>query len=136
KGNSPYSKKALIVYSAATALTFPFMRWFLHNKTIQEAVRVDKKKINFITYGSLFILLLTFGSLQMETGLDSFVNAPQAKIYEGVWLIFSMTSNLILYVIYFGCLLLEKEREKMYSRLTAYEFQYKSMHSKMEKERR
>lgn len=136
KGDNPYSRNALIIYSISTAATFPFMYWFVNNKNIQEAVKVDKKKLNFVTYCSFFILLLTFVSLQMEIGLNGLVSSKRAKIYEGIWLSCSLISNLILYVIYFGCLFLEKEKEKIHSRLTAYEFQYENMRSKMEKERR
>ena len=133
---NPYSLSAVIIYIAATILTLPAMMTFLCSKNVKRVIHVNKKRLFLISICSIAIFILTVVSLQMEAGLNEIVSSKRGQIYLSVWLTDVLVENLLLYVIYFGCLILESEKENMRTKLIAYELQNKNISNRIEKEKR
>lgn len=135
-GFSPYSFTTLLAYFFSTLITFPWIYRFLRRKNVQKLVQVNGKTLNFVTMCSVAILGLMIIAMQMERNLSIQVSTGNSQIYLSVWMICFMAGDLLAYCIYFGCLISEKEKENMRSKLISYEQQYKWMCDGIEKERR
>lgn len=132
----PYGVSTIVIYGVCTASTFPFVYYFLRKFGIRGLEQGNRKSLCMITVCSVIIVLLTIAALQMGVGLRSFRGKEEAKIYESILLLCILAANVISYIIYFFCMILEQEKEKMESRVIAYEMQYKNFHEGIEKERR
>lgn len=133
---SPYSVRDLVTYTIVTLLSFPWIYRFLRYGNVQELVQGNKKTLNFITSCSVAILGLIIIAMQMEANLSMQVSTISSKIYLSVWMICFIVCDLLAYFIYFVCLILEREKEDMRSRLSSYEQQYKWVCDGIEKEKR
>lgn len=132
----PYGVSTILIYSICTAATWPFIYCFLRKFGGKSMVQSNRKNLRMITACSVIIVLLTIAALQMGVGLRSFRGEEKAKIYESVLLLCILAANAISYIIYFFCMILEQERERMEARVTAYEIQYENVHEGIERERR
>lgn len=131
----PYTLKCVLIYVIATLATFPPVYYFLHRFNDRELTRVPRKNLRFITVCSIAIAALTVIGLQMEVALSSSCKTLTERIYISVFLVCILFANLLSYFIYFGCMTLEQEKEKIQSRLNAYESQYESVKKNIEKDR-
>lgn len=132
---APYGLAGLMLNALCTLLTFPLVYWFLKKFNGSEMMLVNKKNLFLITTSSVIIIVLTMIALQMEVGLKEMPGSLKKDIYECVLLVCLLLANIISYVIYFACMMLEREKEKIESRLTAYEMQYESVREGIEREK-
>lgn len=132
----PYEWMSVLLYAVSTAVTFPPLYRFLRQWNTHWLGRISQKSINLISICSSVMVLLTVIGRQMEIGLYAHLQSRDAKLYMSIWLICFLFGNLFSYFIYFGCLLLEREKEDMQSRLTAYEIQYEHMRGNIDSQKR
>ena len=133
---TPYSGMTLICYALATLLTFPPLFWLLRRSAVREITYLDHREIKLATGCSIAILVLLIIALMIETKLNMQMQRLGYEIYLSVWMFCFMAGDILAYLIYLGCLVLEKEKKDMESKLKAYEQQYKSMCDSMEQEKR
>lgn len=133
---SPYGVSTLLIYIVCTGVTYPFIYSFLKKMDMKGIGQVDQKNLGMITVCSVIIVVLTVVALQMGVGLRSLNDSLEAKIYESVLVSCVLAANIIMYVIYFFCVALEHEREKMESRMIAYELQYENVREGIERKKR
>ena len=133
---TPYSGKTLICYALATLLTFPVFFWLLRRSAVREITYLEHREIKLATGCSIAILVLLIIALMIETKLSIQVQGLGYEIYLSVWMLCFMAGDILAYLIYLGCLVLEKEKKDMESKLKAYEQQYKSMCDSMEQDKR
>lgn len=132
----PYGEAGLMIYAVCTAVTYPFVYTFLKKFHMSGLEHANRKNLFMITVCSVLIVVLTMVALQMEVGLRSLDSGMEEKIYESVLLICILLANVISYVIYFFCMILEQEKERIESRMTAYEMQYANVREGIDRERR
>lgn len=136
KNGVPYSDTGVMLYVICTAVTYPFIYWFLKKFNMGNLWNINRKNLFMITICSVIIVLLTMASLQVEIGLRSLHSTMKEYIYESLLLGCFLLANVISYVIYYFCMVLEREREQMESRASAYEMQYESVSEGIDRERR
>lgn len=136
KIGEPYSDTGIMLYVVCTAVTYPFIYRFLKNFSLGNMGNVNHKNLCMITICSVIIVFLTMVALQVKIGLSSLHNSMEENIYESILLGCILLSNVISYVIYFFCMILEQERGKMESKVSAYEIQYENVREGIDRERR
>ena len=134
-GFYPYTPECVLIYIGLTLVTFPLLYYFLHRFNDQELNRVPQKNLRFITLCSIAIMAVTVIGLQMEVALSSMCTSLSDRIYLSILLVCILFANLLSYFIYFGCMILEQEKEKIQSRLGAYEMQYENVQKNIERDR-
>ncbi|MGI6007530.1 MAG: sensor histidine kinase [Ruminococcus sp.] len=132
----PYSPGSLITYAVVTGITIPFICHFLRSRNVQELVQINQKELKLVTGCSAAILVLMGISLQMEANLTMQGVTSSGRIYLSIWMLCLMAGDVLTYFIYFGCLILGKEKQEMQSRLVSYQHQYKWMNERSEKEKK
>ncbi|MGI6012023.1 MAG: sensor histidine kinase [Ruminococcus sp.] len=132
----PYSVGSLIAYVVVTGITYPFIYHFLRHRGVQELLQVNQRELRMITGCSVAILILMIAALQMEVNLDMQIFSKSGKISLSIWMLCFMAGDVLAYFIYFACLILEKEKQEMRSRLASYQQQYKWLNDRMEKEKK
>lgn len=133
---SPYGYTTLFIYAVSTAVTFPLIYGFFHRFNVQEMLRINQKNLYMITGCSVVIVVITVIALQMMIGLRDLNEQIIARVYESILMVCLLIANLLSYVIYFSCMILERDKEKIESRMTAYELQYTNVRENIEKGRR
>ncbi len=123
----PYNSTAVFFYILATALSFPPVFLLLRKWDAGQLGKVSKKSLRLVSVCSVIIAILTVIGGQMELGLSVISRTPASKGYRSIWMICFLGGNLLTYMIYFACMLLEKEKEDMKARLTLYQMQYEHM---------
>lgn len=131
----PYTPECVLIYAGATLVTFPLLYYSLHKFNDQELNRVPQKNLRFITVCSIAIVAVTVIGMQMEVALSSNCTSLSGRIYLSILLVCILFANLLSYFIYFGCMILEQEKEKIQSRLSAYEMQYENVQKNIERDR-
>lgn len=129
----PYSLATLLTYLVTIGVSFPFFYHFLKHGHIQELLRMNRSGLRMITGCSFMILVL---SLQMESLLTLEGVSRRGNVYISIWMLCLMAADVLSYVIYFGCLILEKEKSEMKSQLSSYRQQYKWLNERIEKEKK
>ena len=129
----PYSLATLLTYLVTIGVSFPFFYHFLKHGHIQELLRMNRSGLRMITGCSFMILVL---SLQMESLLTLEGVSGRGNVYISIWMLCLMAADVLSYVIYFGCLILEKEKSEMKSQLSSYRQQYKWLNERIEKEKK
>lgn len=132
----PYTPECVLIYAGTTLVTFPLLYYSLHKFNDQELGRIPQKNLRFITVCSIAIVAVTVIGMQMEVALSSKCTSLSGRIYLSVLLVCILLANLLSYFIYFGCMILEQEKEKIQSRLSAYEMQYENVKENIERDRR
>lgn len=132
----PYSVSTIVIYAVTTAVTFPFLYYFLRKINVRELMQLQKQNLYMISGCSVAILAVTVIGLQMEVALGRTAATIQDKICLSVLLICILVANILSYFIYFGCVLLARDKERIQSRLTAYEMQYENVKEAINRERR
>lgn len=132
----PYSLATLLTYLVTIGVSFPFFYHFLKHGHIQELLRMNRSGLRMITGCSFMILVLMVLSLQMESLLTLEGVSRRGNVYISIWMLCLMAADVLSYVIYFGCLILEKEKSEMKSQLSSYRQQYKWLNERIEKEKK
>lgn len=132
----PYSLATLLTYLVTIGVSFPFFYHFLKHGHIQELLRMNRSGLRMITGCSFMILVLMVLSLQMESLLTLEGVSGRGNVYISIWMLCLMAADVLSYVIYFGCLILEKEKSEMKSQLSSYRQQYKWLNERIEKEKK
>lgn len=132
----PYSLATLLTYLVTVGVSFPFFYHFLKHGHIQELLRMNRSGLRMITGCSFMILVLMVLSLQMESLLTLEGVSGRGNVYISIWMLCLMAADVLSYVIYFGCLILEKEKSEMKSQLSSYRQQYKWLNERIEKEKK
>lgn len=132
----PYSLATLLTYLVTIGVSFPFFYHFLKHSHIQELLRMNRSGLRMITGCSFMILVLMVLSLQMESLLTLEGVSGRGNVYISIWMLCLMAADVLSYVIYFGCLILEKEKSEMKSQLSSYRQQYKWLNERIEKEKK
>lgn len=132
----PYSLATLLTYLVTIGVSFPFFYHFLKHGHIQELLRMNRSGLRMITGCSFMILVLMVLSLQMESLLTLEGVSRRGNVYISIWMLCLMAADVLSYVIYFGCLILEKEKSEMKSQLSSYRKQYKWLNERIEKEKK
>lgn len=132
----PYSLATLLTYLVTIGVSFPFFYHFLKHGHIQELLRMNRSGLRMITGCSFMILVLMVLSLQMESLLTLEGVSGRGNVYISIWMLCLMAADVLSYVIYFGCLILEKEKSEMKSQLSSYRKQYKWLNERIEKEKK
>ena len=132
----PYSLATLLTYLVTIGVSFPFFYHFLKHGHIQELLRMNRSGLRMITGCSFMILVLMVLSLQMESLLTLKGVSRRGNVYISIWMLCLMAADVLSYVIYFGCLILEKEKSEMKSQLSSYRQQYKWLNERIEKEKK
>lgn len=132
----PYSLATLLTYLVTVGVSFPFFYHFLKHGHIQELLRMNRSGLRMITGCSFMILVLMVLSLQMESLLTLEGVSGRGNVYISIWMLCLMAADVLSYVIYFGCLILEKEKSEMKSQLSSYRKQYKWLNERIEKEKK
>ncbi len=132
----PYSLATLLTYLLTIGVSFPFFYHFLKHGHIQELLRMNRSGLRMITGCSFMILVLMVLSLQMESLLTLEGVSRRGNVYISIWMLCLMAADVLSYVIYFGCLILEKEKSEMKSQLSSYRQQYKWLNERIEKEKK
>lgn len=132
----PYSLATLLTYLVTIGVGFPFFYHFLKHGHIQELLRMNRSGLRMITGCSFMILVLMVLSLQMESLLTLEGVSGRGNVYISIWMLCLMAADVLSYVIYFGCLILEKEKSEMKSQLSSYRQQYKWLNERIEKEKK
>ena len=132
----PYSLATLLTYLVTVGVSFPFFYHFLKHGHIQELLRMNRSGLRMITGCSFMILVLMVLSLQMESLLTLEGVSRRGNVYISIWMLCLMAADVLSYVIYFGCLILEKEKSEMKSQLSSYRQQYKWLNERIEKEKK
>ena len=132
----PYSLATLLTYLVTIGVSFPFFYHFLKRGHIQELLRMNRSGLRMITGCSFMILVLMVLSLQMESLLTLEGVSRRGNVYISIWMLCLMAADVLSYVIYFGCLILEKEKSEMKSQLSSYRQQYKWLNERIEKEKK
>lgn len=132
----PYSLATLLTYLVTIGVSFPFFYHFLKHGHIQELLRMNRSGLRMITGCSSMILVLMVLSLQMESLLTLEGVSRRGNVYISIWMLCLMAADVLSYVIYFGCLILEKEKSEMKSQLLSYRQQYKWLNERIEKEKK
>lgn len=135
-GMNPYSPTSLLMYLVTMGVSFPFFYHFLKHGHIQELLQMNRRGLRMITGCSFMILVLMVLSLQMESFLTLEGVSWRGSIYISIWMLCLMAADVLSYVIYFGCLILEKEKTEMESQLSSYRQQYKWLNERIEKEKK
>ena len=133
---APYDITTLLAYAVCTAVTYPAIYRSLIRFKARNLWEISRRNLRMITICAIIIVLLTMVALQMEIGLRGLHSSMTEKIYESILLGCILLANVISYVIYFFCMVLEQERERMASKASAYEMQYASVREGMDRERR
>lgn len=97
---------------------------------------MNRSGLRMITGCSFMILVLMVLSLQMESLLTLEGVSGRGNVYISIWMLCLMAADVLSYVIYFGCLILEKEKSEMKSQLSSYRQQYKWLNERIEKEKK
>ena len=132
----PYSLATLLTYLVTIGVSFPFFYHFLKHGHIQELLRMNRSGLRMITGCSFMILVLMVLSLQMESLLTLEGVSRRGNVYISIWMLCLMAADVLSYVIYFGCLILEKEKSEMKLQLSSYRQQYKWLNERIEKEKK
>ena len=132
----PYSLATLLTYLVTIGVSFPFFYHFLKHGHIQELLRMNRSGLRMITGCSFMILVRMVLSLQMESLLTLEGVSRRGNVYISIWMLCLMAADVLSYVIYFGCLILEKEKSEMKSQLSSYRQQYKWLNERIEKEKK
>lgn len=132
----PYSLATLLTYLVTIGVSFPFFYHFLKHGHIQELLRMNRSGLRMITGCSFMILVRMVLSLQMESLLTLEGVSGRGNVYISIWMLCLMAADVLSYVIYFGCLILEKEKSEMKSQLSSYRQQYKWLNERIEKEKK
>ena len=132
----PYSLATLLTYLVTIGVSFPFFYHFLKHGHIQELLRMNRSGLRMITGCSFMILVLMVLSLQMESLLTLEGVSGRGNVYISIWMLCLMAADVLSYVIYFGCLILEKEKSEMKPQLSSYRQQYKWLNERIEKEKK
>ena len=132
----PYSLATLLTYLVTIGVSFPFFYHFLKHGHIQELLRMNRSGLRMITGCSFMILVLMVLSLQMESLLTLEGVSGRGNVYISIWMLCLMAADVLSYVIYFGCLILEKEKSEMKLQLSSYRQQYKWLNERIEKEKK
>ena len=132
----PYSLATLLTYLVTIGVSFPFFYHFLKHGHIQELLRMNRSGLRMITGCSFMILVLMVPSLQMESLLTLEGVSRRGNVYISIWMLCLMAADVLSYVIYFGSLILEKEKSEMKSQLSSYRQQYKWLNERIEKEKK
>lgn len=128
--------ESIIIYTVATALTYPFAYWFMREFGTKHFRRVNKRNIFLISVSSILMCGLSVIGLLVETILYRKVDSFQTNICLSVWLICMFLTDILGYFIYFRCLIIEEEKAEINLSLTAYDMQYQALYDKIAEEKR
>lgn len=132
----PYGVLGVLIYAVATAVTLPPFYCFLKTWSERCAGGLSKKNVYLISVCAVIIAALTIIGRQMELGLYEYLETGTSKVQMSIWLVCFLFANLFSYFIYFGCLLIEREKEDMESKLLGYEMQYEHMRENIQNQKR
>lgn len=135
-GIYPYSPETVISYTVVTLLSAPLLYRFLKYGNVQELLLVNPRALKMITFCSVAMLGLFILSIQMENNLALKIDDFRLQICLCIWMVCFLVGCVMAYGVYFGCLILEKEKEEMHLKLSSYEQQYKWMREGIEQEKR
>lgn len=132
----PYGVESIIIYTVATALTYPFAYWFMREFGTKHFRRVNKRNIFLISVSSILMCGLSVIGLLVEMILYRKMDSLLTNICLSVWLICMFLTDILGYFIYFRCLIIEEEKAEINLSLTAYDMQYQALYDKIAEEKR
>lgn len=132
----PYTPGTVVMYAAATALSWPFVCRFLRRNGPERFRNVNRRSILLITVSSVIMLAATIFSLQLEVVLDTLQTQRDSRVYLSLWLVCMLVIGFLAYLIYFRCLQIEEEKADINMRLAAEEMQYTALDRQIQEDRK
>lgn len=132
----PYSETALLVYMAAAATVCPLLYLFLKKYGFQKLRGENRKNLSLISAVSVLLFALYVVSALAGLLLFQIAGGRTVKLLLSILMACMFLMELLAYFIFFSCLHIEEEKERMHIRLTAFEIQAQYTAEKISEEKR